>query len=138
MRIPLATHDTCPAERLDAAISHAVVDGGSLKCDYISVFRNMSDKEISAEQIEELDENAAEKNAWSCCYDIALRVDGAPGLHGAMESYVTEKENGLFFCNGQYLKLYRNRTDKEVSPVYHYFKKLMKCSKVIMREEIII
>ena len=69
-------------------------------------------------QIEELEESAAEKNAWSCCYDLVLRVDGAPGPHGTMESYVTEKENGLFFYNGKYLKLYQ---DKEVTPGYHYF-----------------
>ena len=55
----------------------------------------MSDEEISAlsnEQIEKLEESAAEKDAWSCCYDIAQRVDGAPGPHRTVESYVTEKE----------------------------------------------
>ena len=67
----------------------------------------MSDEEISAlsnKQIEKLEESAAEKNAWSCCYDIALRADGAPGPYGTMESYVTEKEKGSFFYNGEYLK----------------------------------
>ena len=127
MHIHLATHDTCPAERVNAAIGDAVVDGGSLKCDYFSVFEDMSDEEISAlsnEQIEELEESAVEKNAWSCCYDIVLRVDGAAGPHGTMESYVTEKENGSFFYNGEYLKLYQNRKDIEVTPGYHYFKKI--------------
>ena len=33
MRIDLATHDTCPAERVNAAMNDAVVDGGLLKCD---------------------------------------------------------------------------------------------------------
>ena len=50
--------------------------GGSLKCDYFSVIGDMSDEEISAlsnEQIERVGrKSAAEKNAWSCCYDIAL------------------------------------------------------------------
>ena len=127
MRIHLATHDTCPAERVNASMGDAVVDGGSLKCDYFLVFEDMSDEEISAlsnEQIEELEESAAEKNAWSGCYDIALRVDGAPGPHGTMESYVTEKENGSFFYNGEYLKLYQSRKDKEVTPGYPYFKKI--------------
>ena len=127
MRIHLATHDTCPAERVNAAIGDAVVDGGSLKCDYFSVFRDMSDEEISVlsnEQIEELEESAAEKNGWSCCYDIALQVDGAPGPHGTMENYLTEKENGSFFYNSEYVKLYQNRKDKEVTPGYHYFKKI--------------
>ena len=35
----------------------------------------MIDEEISAlsnEQIEELEESAAVKSAWSCCHDIAL------------------------------------------------------------------
>ena len=75
MRTHLATHDTCPAERVNAAIGDAVVDGGPLKCDYFSVFGDMSDEEISAlsnEQIEKLEEGAAGKNAWSWCYDIAL------------------------------------------------------------------
>ena len=58
-------------------------------------------------QIEELEESAAEKNAWSCCYDRALRVDGAPGSHGTMESYVTEKENRSFFYNGRIEKIKR-------------------------------
>ena len=37
MRIHLATHDTCPAERVNAAVGDAVVNGGSLKCDNFSV-----------------------------------------------------------------------------------------------------
>ena len=55
----------------------------------------MSGEEIPAlsnEQIEKLEESAVEKNAWSCCYDIALRVDGAPGPHKTMERYVTENK----------------------------------------------
>ena len=95
MRIHLATHDTCPAERVNAAIGDAVVDGESLKCDYFSVFGDMSDEKISAlsnEQIEELEESVAEKNAWSCCYDIALRVDGAPGPHGQWKAMYQKKK----------------------------------------------
>ena len=64
MRIHLAAHDTCPAESVNAAIGDAVVDGGLPKCDYFSVFGDMSDEEISAlsdEQTEKLEESAAEK-----------------------------------------------------------------------------
>ena len=41
IRLHLATHDTCPAERVNGAIGDAVCDGGSLKCNYFSVFDNM-------------------------------------------------------------------------------------------------
>ena len=81
IRLHLATHDTCPAERVNGAIGDVVCDGGSLKCNYFSVFDNMSDDEISnlsRAEVQELEEKAAEKNAWACCYDLALRADGAP------------------------------------------------------------
>ena len=80
IRLHLATHDTCPAERVNGAIGDAVCDGGSLKCNYFSVFDTMSDDEISnlsRAEVQELEEKAAEKNACACCYDLALRVDGA-------------------------------------------------------------
>ena len=101
--------------------------GNYLSVTIFQFFGDMRDEEISAlsnEQIEKLEESASEKNAWSCCYDKSLRVDGAPGPHGTMESYVTEKENGSFFYNGEYVKLYQNRKNKEVTPGYHYFKKI--------------
>ena len=77
IRLHLATHDTCPAERVNSAIGDAVCDGCSLKCNYFSVFDNMSDDEISnlsRAEIQELEEKAAEKNAWACCYDLALTL----------------------------------------------------------------
>ena len=55
-----------------------------------------------------------------------------------MESYVTEKENGSFFYNDEYLKLYQNRKGKEVTPGYHYFKKIEEFLKSHYEEEIII
>ena len=76
IRLHLATLDTCPADRVNGAIGDAVCDGGSLKCNYFSVFDNMSDDEISnlsRAEVQELEAKTAEKNAWPCCYDLALR-----------------------------------------------------------------
>ena len=100
MRIHLATHDTCHAERVNTAIGDAVVDGGLLKCDYCSVFGDMSDEEISAlsnEQIEELEKSAAGKNAWSCNYDIALRVDEGQDLMGQWKATKQKKKMDCSF-----------------------------------------
>ena len=67
MYIHLATDDSCPAERVNAAIGDAVVDGGPLKCDYFFVFGDMSDEEISALSNEQI-----EKVGRKCCREKCL------------------------------------------------------------------
>ena len=126
IRVYLATQDTCPAERLDGEIGDAVCDGGSLKCTYFSVFDNMNDDEISnlsRAEVQELEEKAAEKNAWACCYDLALSVDGAPGPHNTLNCYVTSKKD-YFFFNSEYLKQYQDKKDKEKTPGCNYFQQI--------------
>ena len=93
---------------------------------------------LSNEQIEKLEESAAEKNDWSCCYDIVLRVDGAPGPDGTMESYVTETENGSFFYNGEYFSYIRIEKIKRLLLYITTLRKLKNFLKAIMGKEIII
>ena len=59
----------------------------------------MNDDEISnlsRAEVQELEEKAAEKNAWACCYDLSLRVDVAPGPHNTMDCNVTSKKKITF------------------------------------------
>ena len=100
LRLHLATNDTCPAGRVNGAIGDAACDRGSLKCNYFSVFGYMSHDEISnlsRAEVQELEKKAAEKNAWACCYDLALRVDGTPGPHNTMDCCVTSKKKKITF-----------------------------------------
>ena len=78
---------------------------------------------------QELEEKAAEKNAWACCYDSTLRVDGAPGSHNTMDCYVTSKKDYCFF-NSEYLKQYQNKKDKEKTPGCNYFQKIEFCFRL--------
>ena len=48
------------------------------------------------------------------------------------------EENGLFFYNGKYLKLYQNRKIKKLRLDITNLRKLKNLLKAIMREEIII
>ena len=90
----------------------------------------MSDDEISnlsRAEVQELEEKTAEKNAWACCYDLALRVDGP---HNTLNCYVSSKKEDYFFFNSEYLKQYQDKKHKEKTPGCNYFKKIQNCFRL--------
>ena len=82
------------AERTNAAVGDAVIDGGTIKWDYFPRFDDLSDEEVQnmmLESYEQYEDRRMEQNACRVAQDVA------PVLSSYIKSFVTEKERGHIF-----------------------------------------
>lgn len=119
------------AERTNASIGDALVDGTALKWEYFKPFDGLTDEEIkklSATEVKDREALCMEKNAWEVAKEVTVMVDDEPGpAKDYMKCYTATKSNFQFFYNRPYLMKYTSaKTDvaKHKVPGYHYFKKL--------------
>lgn len=71
------------AERSNAAIGDALVDGGSLKWQYYGPFDDLAEDEIvklSISEVKKREEECMEKNAWRVSDEIKQIINDEPGL----------------------------------------------------------
>ena len=91
------------AERTNGSIGDALVDGATIKGDYVAPYDGLSQEDrekMSLEDLEQYKEANMEKNAWMVCEEIKLRVDDEKGPGGDfMRAYVTEHNEDQFFFN---------------------------------------
>lgn len=132
-RIHRAPHDSGQneAERSNAAIGEALVDGRALKWEYFKPTDIMSEEEIkklTVAEIKELEAETMERNAWQVSQEVVSRIDGEPGPAGdCMKAFVTNKKDKQFFFNTEYLNAYnagKSEKKREQVPGHHYFQKL--------------
>ncbi len=137
-RIHRVPHDSGQneAERSNAAIGEALVDGRALQWEYFKPTDNMSEEEIqklTVAEYKELEAGTMERNAWRVAQDVVSRIDGEPGPAGdCMKAYVTNAKEQQFFFNSEYLQEYnagKSKKKKQQVPGHHYFKKLDSISK---------
>ena len=73
------------AERTNACICDAIVDGGSLEWENFHPLKGLTDEQINQLSIEDLEtreRQSAEKNAWHVAQELTLRMDDEPGPGG--------------------------------------------------------
>lgn len=91
------------AERTNACIGDAMVDGGTLQWEKFRALDELSDEEVQRmgiEEIEQRESECMEKNAWHVAKELSLRVDDEPGPGGDyMISEVAERLGKLFLSN---------------------------------------
>ena len=96
------------AERSNACIGEALVDGGALKWKYYDALDGLTEDEIKALSLDEVkkrEELAMEKNAWRVSKDVAERINHEPGPAGDyMQSFLTPQRNAQFFFNTEQLR----------------------------------
>ncbi len=118
------------AERTNASIGEALVDGTALKWEYFTPFDGLTNEEIdelSSNELKEKDNLSMEKNVWRVAYDVAAMIDDESGPAGDfIKCYVTQREKNQFFFNQPYLIKYAAaKTDaKKEVPGCNYFKKI--------------
>ena len=98
------------AERSNACIGDALVDGGSLKWEYYAQYHGLEEEELkrmSAKELEDL-ENDQMKNSWRVAEEVRLRIDSEPVPNGFLGAIVSEKPGEEFFYNKEYLSQYNN------------------------------
>lgn len=131
-RIHRAPHDSGQneAERSNAAIGEALVDGRALHWEYYKANDLISEGEIgtlTVQEIKKLEAEAIERNAWKVAQDVVSRIDGEPGPAGdCMKAYVTDTKEQQFFFNTEYLQKYsaaKSEVRKAKVPGHNYFKK---------------
>lgn len=131
-RIHRAPHDSGQneAERSNAAIGEALVDGKALEWEYFKPTDNMSQEELdelTVDEYKELEAKTMERNAWRISQDVVSRIDGEPGPAGdCMRVFVTNTKEKQFFFNTKQLQEYnagKSEKKKQV-PGHNYFKKL--------------
>ena len=86
------------AERSNACIGEALVDGGSIKWKYHDAFDGLTKaeiKQLSVDGIQKREALSMEQNAWRVARDVAERINHEPGPAG---DYVhSTKEQAVFF-----------------------------------------
>jgi len=110
-RVHRATDDSGQneAERSNACIGDAMVDGGSLEWEYYKQYDGLDEEELknkSKEELEELEEKRMMSNAWRVAEDVRLRIDGEPAPKGFIHAIVSEQPGESFFYNKEYLSKY--------------------------------
>ncbi|CAB4020533.1 RNA-directed DNA polymerase from transposon X-element, partial [Paramuricea clavata] len=132
-RIHRAPHDSSQneAERPNAAIGEALVDGRALKWEYFKPADIMNEEEfkkLTVAEIKKLEAETMERNAWKVSEEVVSRIDGEPGPAGdCMKAFVTKKNDQQFFFNTEYLHKYnagKSEKKKVQVPGHHYFKKI--------------
>lgn len=123
------------AERSNACIGEALVDGGAMKWQYYEAFEGLTQEEIQAlslADIKKREELAMEQNAWRVAKDVAERINHESGPAGDfMQSYLTPQKHAQFFFNTEHLRQYVSSTESNQKgiPGCAYFKKISVCLK---------
>lgn len=91
------------AERSNAYISEALVDGGTMQWKFHDALDGLMQDEIeglSLDDIKKHEELAMEENAWTIAKNVAERINHEPGPAGDYtQSFVTPHKNSQFFFN---------------------------------------
>ena len=127
-RLHRATNDSGQneAERSNACIGDALVDGGSLKWEYYEQYHDLEEddlKRMSAKELEDLENDRMKKNAWRVAEEVRLSIHGEPAPNGFLGAIVSENPGEEFFYNKQYLSKYNNtsKSKRHVIPGHAYF-----------------
>ena len=117
------------SERTNACIGEALADGSALHWEYYSMDDTPKEelKNMTLQQINKLEEDIAEKNAWRVAHGVRERIHMEPGPAGdLMFAEVENESSAQFFNNTAYLLDY-NKAGKEKKkhiPGYNYFLKI--------------
>ncbi|CAB3976669.1 RNA-directed DNA polymerase from transposon X-element [Paramuricea clavata] len=119
------------AERSNAAIGDALVDGGSLKWQYYGPFDGLAEDEIdklSISEVKKREEECMEKNAWRVSDEIKQVIDDEPGPAGDfMKCSVTTSKEMQFLFHSAYLMKYstaKSEVRRKSIPGNTYFSKI--------------
>ena len=129
------------AERTNAAVGDAVIDGRSIKWEYFPRFHDKSDEEIekmTLKDYEKHEDERIERNAWRVVNEIALRIDDALVLSDYIyKVFVTEKDMDAFFFNRSRLLYFIKapNNSKRSLPCYNYFVKICDFLVIFMISE---
>lgn len=118
------------AERSNACIGEALVDGGALKWKYHEALDNLTKEEIeelSLDDIKEREEEAMKRNAWQVAKDVVERIQHEPGAAGDfMQSFLTPQRDLHFFFNTEQLRQFVSSSESKQKhiPGFAYFNKI--------------
>lgn len=98
------------AERTNASIGEALVDGSALKWEYYKPFDGLSDQEVNnltSSEVKERESMCMEKNAWEVAKHVTTIIDDEPGpAKDYMKCYTTTVSQSPFFFNKSHLTKY--------------------------------
>ena len=131
-RIHLASEDQVfnEAERTNAYVGDALVDGTALKTDYFDKYHGLTESEVEKMSIQELNDHAEklkERTAWMISEEVKQRIDDEPGPgNSIMKSYLTRSEESQFFYNSNELRMWHKAGVKanKFIPGNDYFSKI--------------
>ena len=119
------------AERSNAAICEALVDGRALHWEYFQPTDLISEEELktfAVDEMKELEAEVVQRIAWRVAQDFVSRIDSELGPTGdCMKAFVTNRKEQQFFFNTEYTQQYnaaKSETRKVKVPGHNYFKKL--------------
>ena len=121
-----ARHDSGlnPSERLNASIGRAVADGGTIFWDYYQEHSAEEIEPMTSDELCQAEKERMESNCWEVCKDLKVRINDAPApTRGYIHCYVSERKDGLFFSDTDFLQSFI-RTGK--GPGSHYYSMLEK------------
>ena len=121
------------AERCNAAIGDALVDGSTLKWNHYGPLDGLTEDEVknlSVTDLQKRENDCMEKNASKVAEEVTKIIDDEPGPAGDyMKSYVTPRQEKQLFFNTTYLLQYTS-TKSEINrakvPGNAYFSKIEK------------
>ena len=121
------------AERSNAAIGDALVDGSALKWNYYGPLDGLKEDEVknlSVTDLQKRENDCMEKNAWKVAEEVTKIIDDEPGPAGDyMKCYVTTRQEKQFLFNTTYLLQYtsiKSDINRATVPGNAYFSKIEK------------
>lgn len=117
-------------ERTQAAVGKAISDGGSIPWEYKKLdIESDNVKQMSIEEIENLEDEIYKFNVTQTCKDLSRRVENAPGPRGGfMTGLVSYKKDELFFNDELSLKMFLDTapSKRQTVPGFHYYDQVTK------------
>ena len=129
------------AERSNACIGEALVDGGPLKWKYHEALDNLTKEdieELSIHDIKNGEEAMEQQNAWKVAKDVVDRIQHEPGpARDFMQSFLTPQSDLQVFFNSEQLRQFVSSAESRQKhiPVFAYFKKITMFLKQCMQVE---
>ena len=117
------------AERSNACIGEALVDGGTMRWQYYKAFDGLTEEEIQALSLDDVkhrEELAMEQKAWRVAKDVAERINHEPGPADFIQSHLSPQKGEKFFFNTEHLRQFVSSAESKQKniPECAYFKKI--------------
>ena len=103
-------------EQMQSYVGDAICDGAALEWEYKKPLEGLTEetlREMTSEDLERVELQRMEYNAYKVCEEVGYRIDGATAPGGYLKGYISKKPHEQFFTDQHHLLKYINSADSK-------------------------